>query len=78
MPAARRFPPPWTLDEANDACFIVRDHNGQALAYVYFEDEPERQTAAHLLTRDEAQREARSAASASRSERSKMSLWNSR
>jgi len=33
--AARRFPPPWTLDEANDACFIVRDHNGQALAYVY-------------------------------------------
>ena len=35
----RRFPPPWTIDEANDACFIVRDHNGQALAYVYFEDE---------------------------------------
>jgi hypothetical protein len=25
--------PPWTLDEANDACFIVRDHNGDALAY---------------------------------------------
>jgi hypothetical protein len=21
-------------------CFIVRDHNGQQLAYVYFEDEP--------------------------------------
>ncbi|MDR3422724.1 MAG: hypothetical protein P4L80_16010 [Xanthobacteraceae bacterium] len=32
MPSARRFPPPWTLDEANEACFIVRDHNGQALA----------------------------------------------
>jgi hypothetical protein len=29
----------------NDACFIVRDHNGQALAYVYFEDEPGRRLA---------------------------------
>jgi hypothetical protein len=27
----RRFPPPWTAEEI-DACFIVRDHNGQALA----------------------------------------------
>ena len=40
---ARRFPPPWTVEEVNDACFIVRDHNGQALAYVYFEEEPGRQ-----------------------------------
>jgi hypothetical protein len=36
----RRFPPPWTVIEENGACFIVKDHNGQALAYVYFEDEP--------------------------------------
>ena len=35
----RRFPPPWTVEET-DACFIGRDENGQALAYVYFEDEP--------------------------------------
>ena len=29
---SRRFPPPWTVEDT-DACFIVRDHNGQALAY---------------------------------------------
>ncbi len=42
----RRFPPPWMIDEANNACFIVRDNTGQALAYVYFEDEPGRRSAA--------------------------------
>jgi hypothetical protein len=36
------FPPPWTIEEANAACFIVRDKNGQALGYFYFEDEPGR------------------------------------
>ena len=56
MTNARRFPPPWTIDEANDACFIVKDHNGHALAYVYFENEPGRRAAASLLTRDEARR----------------------
>jgi hypothetical protein len=39
MPSPRRFPPPWTLDEHNDACFIVRDATGQALGYFYFEEE---------------------------------------
>ena len=52
---ARRFSPPWTIDD-NGACFIIRDHNGQALSYVYFESEPGRRTAASLLTRDEARR----------------------
>ncbi len=50
-----RFPPPWDIED-NGACFIVRDHNGQALAYTYYEQEAGRRTAANLLTRDEAQR----------------------
>jgi hypothetical protein len=49
----RRFPPPWSIDES-EACFIVRDANKQALAYVYFEGEPGRRSTAKLLTRDEA------------------------
>jgi hypothetical protein len=43
MPAGltpRRFPPPWTFEDHNDACFIVKDKNGHALAYVYYEEEP--------------------------------------
>jgi hypothetical protein len=51
----RRFPPPWSVEET-EVCFIVSDKNRQALAYVYFEEEPGRRAAAHLLTRDEARR----------------------
>jgi hypothetical protein len=53
--AERRFTPPWDIED-NGACFIVRDNNGQALSYVYYENEPGRRTAANLLTRDEARR----------------------
>jgi hypothetical protein len=51
----RRFPPPWTVEETQP-CFIVRDANKQALAFVYCEDEPGRRTTGKLLTRDEARR----------------------
>ena len=40
----------------NDACFIVKDRNGFALSYVYYEDEPGRRTASNLMTRDETRR----------------------
>jgi hypothetical protein len=53
--AARRFPPPWSVEE-QEACFVVRDHNGQQPAYVYVGDEPGRRSAAKLLERDEARR----------------------
>src|SRR5262249_2685454 len=53
--ALRRFPPPWSVEEQS-ACFVVRDHNGQALAYVYFEDEPGRRSAAKVVGGDEAGR----------------------
>jgi hypothetical protein len=46
-PSARRFPPPWMIEEHNNACFIVKDATGQALGYFYFEDKPGRRAAAH-------------------------------
>ena len=30
---------PWSVEEL-DACYVVRDHDGQALAYIYYENEP--------------------------------------
>jgi len=33
MPERRRFPPPWTVEE-RPACFIVKDADGQELAFV--------------------------------------------
>jgi hypothetical protein len=37
----RRFPPPWSIEEREES-FIVKDANGQQIAYLYFEDEPQR------------------------------------
>jgi K+/H+ antiporter YhaU regulatory subunit KhtT len=53
--ANRRFPPPWTVENHVES-YVVRDANGQALAFVYFEDEPQRRMSTKRLTRDEARR----------------------
>ena len=53
----RRFPPPWSVEHhPGGESLIVRDANGQALAYVYFEDEPQRQMSMKRLSSDEARR----------------------
>jgi hypothetical protein len=41
MRARRRFPPPRSVEETA-AAFVVKDHGGQPLAYIYFEEEPGR------------------------------------
>ncbi len=51
MPTARRFSPPWIVEEHNQACFIVNDATGQALVYFYFEEQPGRRSAAKLLAK---------------------------
>ena len=55
MPYARRFPPPWTVEELKES-FVVHDASCQPLVYVYFDDEPTRRLVTGRLTRDEARR----------------------
>ena len=44
--------------------YVVRDANRQQLAYIYFENEPGRRSAAKLVTKNEARGEYRQAAGA--------------
>jgi hypothetical protein len=49
MQSTRRFPPPWLIEERQES-FIVKDANGQQIAYLYFEDEPLRQMSMKRLS----------------------------
>jgi hypothetical protein len=52
MSASRRFPPPRSVEEG-ETYFVVKDNDGQQLAYIHFDDP---RSAAKPLTRDEARR----------------------
>ena len=54
---ARRFPPPWSIEDLG-AAFVVKDSARHKLAYVYYKDEPGRRSTAKLLSKDEARRNA--------------------
>jgi hypothetical protein len=49
----RRLPAPWTIEDTNGACYVIRDSNGFAISFVYYEIEPGRRAAANLMTKDE-------------------------
>jgi hypothetical protein len=51
----RRFSAPWSA-ELQPNYYVVRDADGQQIAYVYYSNDPERRSAAKLLTKDEARR----------------------
>ena len=56
MPSSvRRIPAPW-FAEVQPNYYVVRDAGGQQIAYVYYSNDPERRSAAKLLTQDEARR----------------------
>jgi hypothetical protein len=51
----RRFPTPWRADKIPGG-YVVRDANGQALAYLYCRDNEDEARQAKVLTKDEARR----------------------
>jgi hypothetical protein len=53
--APRRFPPPWRVDKIPGG-HVVRDANGQALAYIYSRENEAEARQAKVLTTDEARR----------------------
>ena len=56
MPSpSRRFPAPWAA-ELQPNYYVIRDADGQQLAYIYYSNDPDRRSAAKLLTQDEARR----------------------
>jgi hypothetical protein len=53
--AVRRFGPPWSV-EALASRFVVKDREGKELAYINYEDDPNKRSTLKLLSREEARR----------------------
>lgn len=53
--APRRFPPPWRAEKMPGG-YVIRDANGQALAFVYARENEAEARQAKVLTNDEARR----------------------
>jgi hypothetical protein len=52
---SRRFPAPWRADKVPGG-YVVRDANGQSIAFVYSRDNEDEARQAKVLTKDEARR----------------------
>jgi hypothetical protein len=52
---SRHFPPPWRADRIPGG-YVVRDANGQAIAYIYSRENEAEARQAKVLTKDEARR----------------------
>jgi hypothetical protein len=53
MSPRRRYPPPWKIEEGSES-YVVTDATGQRLAYIYFENEPQRRSIMKRISRDDA------------------------
>ena len=51
----RRFPPPWRVDKI-PGDYVIRDANGQTLAFVYSRENDAGARQAKVLTKDKARR----------------------
>jgi hypothetical protein len=52
---ARRFPPPWTVEDLGGS-FVVKASNERPLVFIYYGDGAGRRSLTRLLTRDAARR----------------------
>jgi len=53
--AVRHFRPPWSVENLASR-FVVKDREGKELAYINYEDDPNKRSTLKLLSRDEARR----------------------
>jgi hypothetical protein len=55
MMAARRFPPPWSVEDVGGS-FVVKASNDRPLVFIYYREGAARRSLARLLTRNAARR----------------------